>query len=167
MCPSVMVLLATFVAVGVLQWPLMPVVLVVRADQHCGVLAAESRAMRDNPLVALIIIIAPLSLLAIGGASSIYAPLQHQTVDIHQWISGPRIRRAVRDRAGDAGAGLDAHDADRLARCRACRRAGGDALALHPLLGAVLLRSRIPGTAIAAPPGIPRSRMGCARSRRA
>jgi chromate transporter len=44
--------------------------------------------MRDDPLIALIIVIAPLSLLAIGGASAIYAPLQHQTVDIHRWLSG-------------------------------------------------------------------------------
>jgi chromate transporter len=44
--------------------------------------------MRDNPLIALIVVISPLSLLAIGGASAIYAPLQHQTVDIHQWLTG-------------------------------------------------------------------------------
>jgi chromate transporter len=44
--------------------------------------------MSDNPLIALIIVVAPLSLLAIGGASSIYAPLQHQVVDIHHWFSG-------------------------------------------------------------------------------
>jgi chromate transporter len=44
--------------------------------------------MSDHPLLALIIVVAPLSLLAIGGASSIYAPLQHQAVDIYQWMSG-------------------------------------------------------------------------------
>lgn len=44
--------------------------------------------MRDDPLIALIVIIAPLSLAAIGGASSIYAPLQHQTVEVYQWFSG-------------------------------------------------------------------------------
>ena len=44
--------------------------------------------MRDDPLIQLIIVIAPLSLLAIGGASAIYAPLQQQTVDVHQWVSG-------------------------------------------------------------------------------
>ena len=42
--------------------------------------------MRDE-VVALIIIIVPLSLAAVGGASSIYAPLQHQTVDVYQWLS--------------------------------------------------------------------------------
>jgi chromate transporter len=41
--------------------------------------------MRDE--FAIVLIIAPLSLAAIGGASSIYAPLQHQTVDVHQWIT--------------------------------------------------------------------------------
>src|SRR5687768_1014620 len=44
--------------------------------------------MRDDPLIQLIIVIAPLSLLAIGGASAIYAPLQHQTVDVHRWVTG-------------------------------------------------------------------------------
>jgi chromate transporter len=44
--------------------------------------------MRDDPLIALIIVVAPLSLLAIGGASSIYAPLQHQAVDVYRWFSG-------------------------------------------------------------------------------
>jgi chromate transporter len=44
--------------------------------------------MSDHPLLSLIIIVAPLSLLAIGGASSIYAPLQHQVVDVHRWFSG-------------------------------------------------------------------------------
>ena len=44
--------------------------------------------MRDDPLIALIVVIAPLSLLAIGGASAIYAPLQHQSVDVYKWITG-------------------------------------------------------------------------------
>jgi len=43
--------------------------------------------MRENVLLTLILIISPLSLAAIGGASSIYAPLQHQVVDVHQWLS--------------------------------------------------------------------------------
>ena len=44
--------------------------------------------MSDNPLIALIIVIAPLSLVALGGASAIYAPLQYQAVDVYHWISG-------------------------------------------------------------------------------
>jgi chromate transporter len=44
--------------------------------------------MRDDPLIQLIVVIAPLSLLAIGGASAIYAPLQHQSVDVYRWLSG-------------------------------------------------------------------------------
>jgi chromate transporter len=43
--------------------------------------------MRDDPLLALLIVISPLSLVAVGGASGIYAPLQHQSVDIHQWVT--------------------------------------------------------------------------------
>jgi chromate transporter len=43
--------------------------------------------MRDDSLLALMTVVAPLSLVAIGGASGIYAPLQHQTVDVHQWLT--------------------------------------------------------------------------------
>ena len=44
--------------------------------------------MSDHPLLTLIIVVAPLSLLAIGGAASIYAPLQHEVVDVYKWFSG-------------------------------------------------------------------------------
>jgi chromate transporter len=44
--------------------------------------------MSDHPLLALIIVIAPLSLVALGGASAIYAPLQHQAVDVYHWVTG-------------------------------------------------------------------------------
>jgi chromate transporter len=43
--------------------------------------------MPENVFLKLILIISPLSLAAIGGASSIYAPLQHQVVDVHQWLT--------------------------------------------------------------------------------
>jgi chromate transporter len=44
--------------------------------------------MSEHPLIALIIVIAPLSLLALGGASAIYAPLQYQAVDVYHWVTG-------------------------------------------------------------------------------
>jgi chromate transporter len=43
--------------------------------------------MNENPLLRLAIILVPLSLAAIGGAGSIYGPLQHQTVDVQQWLT--------------------------------------------------------------------------------
>ncbi len=43
--------------------------------------------MRDGVLLSLVAILAPLSLVSIGGASSMYAPLQHQTVDVLQWLT--------------------------------------------------------------------------------
>jgi chromate transporter len=43
--------------------------------------------MRDSPLLALIVIIAPLSFAAIGGAAAIYAPLQYQTVEVMRWLT--------------------------------------------------------------------------------
>src|SRR5579864_8995668 len=43
--------------------------------------------MREETLATLVAILAPLSVAAIGGASSIYAPLQHQTVDVLGWLT--------------------------------------------------------------------------------
>jgi chromate transporter len=43
--------------------------------------------MREGVLLSLVAVLAPLSLAAIGGASSIYAPLQHQTVDVLGWLT--------------------------------------------------------------------------------
>src|SRR5580704_19067520 len=43
--------------------------------------------MREGTLATLGAILAPLSVAAIGGASSIYAPLQHQTVDVLGWLT--------------------------------------------------------------------------------
>jgi chromate transporter len=43
--------------------------------------------MRDNILLNLVIVLAPLSIAAIGGATGIYAPLQHETVEIRQWLT--------------------------------------------------------------------------------
>jgi chromate transporter len=43
--------------------------------------------MRDNPLIGLIVVLAPFSLVSVGGGPSIFAPLQHQTVDVWRWIT--------------------------------------------------------------------------------
>lgn len=39
-------------------------------------------------LVSIAVILAPLSIASIGGATAIYAPLQHEIVDVRQWITG-------------------------------------------------------------------------------
>jgi chromate transporter len=43
--------------------------------------------MNVDLLVRIFVLIAPFSLVSFGGASSIYAPLQHQVVDVEQWVS--------------------------------------------------------------------------------
>jgi chromate transporter len=43
--------------------------------------------MRDNIYVTLIVLLAPLSLASIGGATGIYAPLQHETVETFGWLT--------------------------------------------------------------------------------
>jgi chromate transporter len=43
--------------------------------------------MRESVLLNLIVVLAPLSIAAIGGATGIYAPLQHQAVEVRQWLT--------------------------------------------------------------------------------
>ena len=43
--------------------------------------------MRDDNLVGLILGLAPLSLASVGGATAIYAPLQHDAVEVYKWVT--------------------------------------------------------------------------------
>lgn len=43
--------------------------------------------MRDNPIFQLIILMAPLSLLSLGGGAAILAPLHQASVNVHGWMS--------------------------------------------------------------------------------
>jgi chromate transporter len=43
--------------------------------------------MRESLLLSLVAVLAPLSLVSIGGGTSINAPLQHQTVEVLQWLT--------------------------------------------------------------------------------
>jgi chromate transporter len=41
----------------------------------------------SNVLLSLVLVLAPLSVVSFGGASSVYAPLQHQTVEVLGWLT--------------------------------------------------------------------------------
>lgn len=43
--------------------------------------------MLDSRLIGLIVVFAPLSLLSFGGGQAIVADIQHQTVDVHGWLT--------------------------------------------------------------------------------
>jgi chromate transporter len=43
--------------------------------------------MRDHPLLALLLLFAPLSLLSVGGGQSVVAEMQRQVVDLNGWMS--------------------------------------------------------------------------------
>jgi len=43
--------------------------------------------MRDNPFVDLLVTFVPLSLASIGGGLSILSDIQHQSVDVHHWLT--------------------------------------------------------------------------------
>lgn len=43
--------------------------------------------MRDDPYWALLVVFVPFSLVSIGGGASIFAGIQHQSVDVRQWVT--------------------------------------------------------------------------------
>ena len=43
--------------------------------------------MRDNPLLGLLYVMVPFSLLSIGGGPSIFAPLQREAVTVMGWVT--------------------------------------------------------------------------------
>ena len=47
--------------------------------------------MNGDRLLGLLLVFAPLSLLSFGGGQAIIADMQHQTVDIHHWMTGPQF----------------------------------------------------------------------------
>ena len=47
--PSLLVLVATFVAIGIMQWPLVPVLAGAGAAQHRGVVAAKEMPRANAP----------------------------------------------------------------------------------------------------------------------
>lgn len=44
--------------------------------------------MFDSRLIALVSVFTPLSLVAVGGGPSIFAGIQREVVDVHQWMTG-------------------------------------------------------------------------------
>ena len=43
--------------------------------------------MKDNIALALLAVFVPFSLVSIGGGTSIIAGIQHETVDVHHWLT--------------------------------------------------------------------------------
>lgn len=43
--------------------------------------------MRENPLIGLIFVLVPFSLVSLGGGPSIFAPLERETVDVMGWLT--------------------------------------------------------------------------------
>ncbi|HXF52673.1 MAG TPA: chromate transporter [Hyphomicrobiaceae bacterium] len=43
--------------------------------------------MRDDHLWTLLLVFVPMSLLSIGGGGSILAPMYHQTIEVHGWLT--------------------------------------------------------------------------------
>lgn len=43
--------------------------------------------MRNNALLTLLAVFVPFSLVSVGGGTSIIAGMQHESVDVHRWIS--------------------------------------------------------------------------------
>lgn len=44
--------------------------------------------MRDDSLIGLVAVFVPFSLAAVGGTLSVFAGIQHEAVDVRQWMTG-------------------------------------------------------------------------------
>jgi chromate transporter len=43
--------------------------------------------MKNDPLLAILAVFVPFSLVSVGGGTSILAGMQHESVDVHHWVS--------------------------------------------------------------------------------
>ena len=43
--------------------------------------------MKTDPLLAILAVFVPFSLVSVGGGTSILAGMQHESVDVHHWVS--------------------------------------------------------------------------------
>lgn len=58
-----------------------------------------------HDLFTLFVVFAPLSLSALGGGISIIAEIQHQAVDVRQWVTGPEFLNLFAIARGSPGPG--------------------------------------------------------------
>src|SRR5262245_30855007 len=61
--------------------------------------------MRLDVLIGLIVVFAPLSLAAVGGVSSVFASIQHQSVDVHHWVTNREFVELFAIARGSPGPG--------------------------------------------------------------
>jgi chromate transporter len=47
--------------------------------------------MREDPILALIAVFVPISLVSVGGGPSVFAAIQHQSVDVHHWMNASQF----------------------------------------------------------------------------
>jgi chromate transporter len=47
--------------------------------------------MHNHPLTQLLLVFSPLSLLAFGGGQAVLTDVQHQSVEVHHWVTNPEF----------------------------------------------------------------------------
>ena len=87
-------------------------------------LAGSSCVLPSNTpsLLTILAVLAPLSLVSIGGASSVYAPLQHQTVEVLKWLTPQEFLElfAIQDALEQGDGRFDARVAQRDCLAQSC-----------------------------------------------
>lgn len=61
--------------------------------------------MRLDVLIGLIVVFSPLSLAAVGGISSVFASIQHQSVEVHHWVTNREFVELFAIARGSPGPG--------------------------------------------------------------
>ena len=138
-----LVALATFVAIGLMRWPLLLVLIVLVPAQHRARLAAAAMKRRSRRRLVTLPVQFARDVAARArrrqrrGAGDASPGGRTARLD-----DRPPVHRHVRDLAGRAGPERDVGDADRLSRRGRRRRAGHDArrCAVRPAVLAYFLR---------------------------
>ncbi|WP_199224844.1 chromate transporter [Falsochrobactrum shanghaiense] len=84
----VALMLLTFIAIGLLHFSLLWTVLAVGAAGFAHAYESESRnRLSSDPIIQLIVVFVPLSIVTIGGGQTALADIQRQVVNVHHWFT--------------------------------------------------------------------------------
>ena len=83
-----LLMLITFIAIGVLNFSLFWTVIAVGAAGFAYAYDDETKnRLTSDPIIQLLVVFAPLSIVTIGGGQTALAEIQRQVVDLHHWLT--------------------------------------------------------------------------------
>ena len=144
-----MILVAVFVAIGVLRLPLQMVLLVAiplePRDHGLRPTPGETMNSDTNPVATLVWTFGLYALFAVGGANSAIPEMHRITVDVHHWMDDKQFADVFAISQLSPGPECPDRDPDRLFCSGCCGRAGRYSCNVRADRGASLLRQHATG----------------------